>query len=61
MNFFNEILNGATYYKKNLNKVTVLLQDDIFDEIRDNYDYLFDEDDDDLLYDAFDGDDPVFF
>lgn len=59
--FVHEILNGATYYKKNLNKVTVLLQDDIFDEIRDDYDYLFDEDDDDLLYDAFEGDDPVFF
>lgn len=59
--FVHEILNGATYYKKNLNKVTALLQDDIFDEIREDYDYLFDDDEEDLLYDAFEGDDSVFF
>lgn len=56
-----EIMNGAQFYMNAHRSVLGLLNDSIFDDVRDEYDYLFDDDeDDDLLYDAFDGDEQMF-
>lgn len=54
--YSKQIMNGAEFYEKNYHKVVDLLEDDIFDPIRDEYDEIFDDeyyDEDDDMYPPF--------